>query len=80
MEAAGITVVETAVGDRYVLEAMRADGYNLGGEQSGHVILLDYANTGDGILTALQLLVAGSAHQASHSSSWPPSWTDCRRC
>ena len=56
MEAAGIKVVETAVGDRYVLEAMRADGYTVGGEQSGHVILLDYATTGDGILTALQLL------------------------
>ena len=56
MEAAGITLVETAVGDRYVLEAMRAGGHNLGGEQSGHVILLDYANTGDGILTALQVL------------------------
>ena len=56
MEAAGISVVETAVGDRYVLEAMRADGYTVGGEQSGHVILLDYATTGDGILTALQLL------------------------
>jgi phosphoglucosamine mutase len=56
MEAAGISLVETAVGDRYVLEAMRAGGHNLGGEQSGHVILLDHANTGDGILTALQLL------------------------
>jgi phosphoglucosamine mutase len=56
MEAAGIALIETAVGDRYVLEAMRAAGLNLGGEQSGHVILLDYANTGDGILTALQLL------------------------
>ena len=56
MEAAGINVIETAVGDRYVLEAMRADGYTVGGEQSGHVILLDHATTGDGILTALQLL------------------------
>jgi phosphoglucosamine mutase len=56
MDAAGITLVETAVGDRYVLEAMRAGGHNLGGEQSGHVIQLDYANTGDGILTALHVL------------------------
>jgi phosphoglucosamine mutase len=56
MRAAGIEVVETAVGDRYVLEAMKAGGYVLGGEQSGHVIMLEHATTGDGILTGLQLL------------------------
>jgi phosphoglucosamine mutase len=56
MEQAGIAVVETAVGDRYVLEAMKAGDYSLGGEQSGHVILLDHATTGDGVLTALSLL------------------------
>jgi phosphoglucosamine mutase len=56
MQSAGIDVVETAVGDRYVLEAMKAGGYVLGGEQSGHVIMLEYATTGDGILTGLQLL------------------------
>jgi phosphoglucosamine mutase len=56
MAAAGIHVVETAVGDRYLLEAMRAGGYNLGGEQSGHLLLLDHATTGDGVLTALHLL------------------------
>ncbi|HEX6887379.1 MAG TPA: phosphoglucosamine mutase [Candidatus Nanopelagicales bacterium] len=56
MRREGITVVETGVGDRYVLESMRANGYNLGGEQSGHVVLLDYATTGDGTLTALHLL------------------------
>lgn len=55
MEAAGITVLQTAVGDRYVLEAMRAGGYTLGGEQSGHVIMADHATTGDGVLTALHL-------------------------
>jgi phosphoglucosamine mutase len=58
MQDAGIRVVETAVGDRYVLEAMRAGKYVLGGEQSGHIILLDHATTGDGILTGLQLLDA----------------------
>lgn len=58
VERAGLTVVETAVGDRYVLEAMAAGGFNLGGEQSGHVVLTDYATTGDGVLTALQLLAA----------------------
>lgn len=51
----GITIVETAVGDRYVLEGMRDGGYNLGGEQSGHVIFADHATTGDGLLTGLQL-------------------------
>jgi len=56
MRREGIRMVETGVGDRYVLEAMRANGYNLGGEQSGHVVLLDYATTGDGTLTALHLL------------------------
>lgn len=56
MKAAGINVVHTAVGDRYVLEEMRAGGYVLGGEQSGHVILSEYATTGDGLLTALHLM------------------------
>ena len=56
MEREGVTVVETAVGDRYVLEAMRAKGLSIGGEQSGHVIMLDHANTGDGVLTGLHLL------------------------
>src|SRR5690606_12924625 len=51
----GLATAQTAVGDRYVMEEMRRGGYNLGGEQSGHVIFLDYNTTGDGILTALQL-------------------------
>jgi phosphoglucosamine mutase len=55
MQAAGIDVVETAVGDRYVLEALDAGGFSLGGEQSGHVIFRDLATTGDGLLTGLVL-------------------------
>lgn len=62
MAKASIAVVSTDVGDRYVLEAMKSGGLVLGGEQSGHVLLLDHASTGDGVLTALQLLdhVVGS--------------------
>jgi phosphoglucosamine mutase len=55
MERAGIRVVETAVGDRYVLEALEAGGFTMGGEQSGHVVFTDLATTGDGILTGLVL-------------------------
>ncbi|HWH33128.1 MAG TPA: phosphoglucosamine mutase [Egibacteraceae bacterium] len=58
MAARGIDVVETKVGDRYVLEAMRSGGHLIGGEQSGHVILAEHATTGDGVLTAVQLLCA----------------------
>ncbi len=53
-----LTLLQTSVGDRYVLEKMLEEGYNLGGEQSGHIILLDYNPTGDGILTSLMLIKA----------------------
>ena len=56
MEKYGIKTVQTAVGDRYVLERMIADGYALGGEQSGHVLMLDHGTTGDGVQTALHLM------------------------
>ena len=52
----GMTLERTGVGDRYVLERMRAKGFNVGGEQSGHIILTDYATTGDGLIAALQIL------------------------
>jgi len=56
MSAHGIHVETTAVGDRYVLERMNEQGFSLGGEQSGHVIMSDYATTGDGLLTGLHLV------------------------
>ncbi len=56
MREAGINIVTAAVGDRYVLEELRAGGYSLGGEQSGHVVLPAFGTTGDGILTGLRLL------------------------
>jgi phosphoglucosamine mutase len=65
MRAAGITVHTTAVGDRYVLEALRERGLSLGGEQSGHLVFLDHATTGDGLLTGLALLSRMRATGAS---------------
>ncbi len=56
LKAQGLGLVRTAVGDRYVLEKMRSSGYNVGGEQSGHIILSDYGTTGDGLVAALQVL------------------------
>jgi phosphoglucosamine mutase len=56
LASVGLTLARTPVGDRYVLERMRADGYNVGGEQSGHIILSDFATTGDGFVAALQVL------------------------
>ena len=56
LEENGMTSVKTAVGDRYVVEEMRANDYNLGGEQSGHIVFLDFNTTGDGLLTGIQLV------------------------
>ncbi|QFR33278.1 phosphoglucosamine mutase [Ancylobacter sp. TS-1] len=59
----GLSLERTPVGDRYVLEHMRAGGFNVGGEQSGHIILSDYSTTGDGLVAALQLLAVVHRHQ-----------------
>jgi len=63
----GLTLLRTAVGDRYVVEAMREGGFNLGGEQSGHIVMTDYVTTGDGLIAALQFLSAmvETGHRAS---------------
>jgi phosphoglucosamine mutase len=58
LQGIGLDLVRTQVGDRYVLEHMRKHGYNLGGEQSGHIILSEYTTTGDGLIAALQVLAA----------------------
>ncbi|SFS14162.1 phosphoglucosamine mutase [Yoonia litorea] len=58
LEGRGLRLERTAVGDRYVVEAMRKGGWNLGGEQSGHIVMTDYATTGDGLLAGLQFLAA----------------------
>ncbi len=63
----GLSCEVTAVGDRYVLENMRAKGHNLGGEQSGHIIFSDYSTTGDGLITALQVLTAMKKFRATAS-------------
>ncbi|GGF86423.1 phosphoglucosamine mutase [Azorhizobium oxalatiphilum] len=56
LQGVGLTLARTSVGDRYVLERMRSEGFNVGGEQSGHIILSDYSTTGDGLLAAIQVL------------------------
>ena len=67
LESIGVSLIRTKVGDRYVAEEMRSGGYNIGGEQSGHIILTDYTTTGDGLLAALELLsvVAESGKRVS---------------
>ena len=79
MRAAGIEVLTTAVGDRYVLEALRAKDLNLGGEQSGHVVFTDAATTGDGLLTALHVMARMAATGALAGRARPRSCSGCRR-
>ena len=65
----GLRLERTKVGDRYVVERMRGGGFNLGGEQSGHIVMTDYATTGDGLLTALQ---ASDANGVATPENWRP--------
>ena len=55
-QSIGLSLIRTKVGDRYVVEKMRAEGINIGGEQSGHIVVADYSTTGDGLIAALQIL------------------------
>jgi len=67
LQSLDLEMIRTQVGDRYVAERMRKDGYNVGGEQSGHIILSDYSTTGDGLIAALQVLavIVNSGKKAS---------------
>jgi phosphoglucosamine mutase len=67
LEGKGLGLVRTQVGDRYVVEHMRANGYNVGGEQSGHIILSDFVTTGDGLVSALQILSVVAREERSVS-------------
>jgi len=69
LKSIGAGMIRTNVGDRYVVEAMREGGYNLGGEQSGHMVLSDYSTTGDGLLTALQVLAVVKESQKPASAA-----------
>jgi phosphoglucosamine mutase len=80
MPPKGGSVVRTAVGDRYVVEAMRKGGFNLGGEQSGHLVFLDHATTGDGIVAALQVLAIMMEEGRPCPSSRQGRSSACRRC
>ena len=84
LHAHGIALERTRVGDRYVVEAMRAGGYSLGGEQSGHIVMTDYTTTGDGLIGALQFLGCmietgqdGQRAGAGSSSRFRRNWSMC---
>ena len=72
LEGQGLKLARTKVGDRYVVEHMRAHGFNLGGEQSGHVVLSDFATTGDGLIAALQVLAVMAETEKPLSEICPP--------
>ena len=76
----GLALHRTAVGDRYVVEAMRGRGFNVGGEQSGHIILSDHATTGDGLVAALQVLAELVRIGQAGERAAPRASIRCRRC
>ena len=69
LENAGLSLVRTQVGDRYVVDHMRQHGFNVGGEQSGHIVLSDYSTTGDGLIAALQALAVLAADERPVSAA-----------
>ncbi len=73
-------MIETRVGDRYVLEELRAAGLALGGEQSGHIVMPEYATTGDGVLTGLHLMARMARDRPSRWPISPRWWSGCPRC
>lgn len=79
MDKIGVRLTQAPVGDRYVIEAMRKEGCNLGGEQSGHIIFLDHVTTGDGLITALQVmaLMSASNRQLSELTSFMVEYPQC---
>jgi phosphoglucosamine mutase len=84
LRSRGLSLYRTQVGDRYVVEHMRASGHNLGGEQSGHIIMTDFATTGDGLLAGLQLLAVMRRQDRPMSEfgrafqPWPQRLRNCR--
>ena len=80
LERQGIRLVRTKVGDRYVVEEMRAGGYNLGGEQSGHIVFLDHNTTGDGLLSGAPDRSRSCAARGGRSRSWWRASSASRRC
>ena len=80
LEGRGLRLERTPVGDRYVVEAMRRGGWNLGGEQSGHIVMTDYATTGDGLIAGLQFLAEMARTGRTASELVRQLRAGCRSC